>query len=1227
MKKHLWLAVVACMLIVCMFSVFASASGSSNTVYLNKDYSGADSDGTSDKPFTTIDAAFAALDTNADGTPDGGTIILKSDYTIAAKAATADVFPITSAETHITGLTGSETLIFTSTSNKKAVTCPSALKFSNLVINYSYSSVSSLDFYAQSSLTFGENLTFKVKGYPLADWSDGNSNARTKDIIVVLMGDSAVETNKAVFNMESGTISAVYGGSKSALLVEGEINIGGTAKIVKMLQCGSTASDVTTSKVNVSGNADVSTLYLGGHGDNKSVGSSIVNISGGTVGIIDTARTTGYKINNISLTISGTAVVNSFGSSSCNFVSGKTRTLTISKDMTIPTGFGSYWTNIVVPADADVNVTGEYTSASAAHKVDGTLKLNNETVAATLSSANTGSGTIYSGTLPPSGGEGGGSVTPPPTPTPTLLDTVYVGGANASSTNDGSAADKAVSTLAEAYALLKSTGGTIVLCGDVSAVATTGSSAPFPAKDGKVTIQGNTGSEVLSITPSASANTGKAISTEILSALEWKNLTFNWANPDDGALYIFSGPDFTIGEGVTILKNGAAFDSAKDRVAIRVSAYSNDSCTAPKFTQKSGILSAVYCGSDQVDISSYNVSILGDSKILIMLQGGATNNTVGAGEITIGGNADIAALYLGGYDSKSIVRKVESIDVTMTGGNIDKVIGARTENVEVGNVSFTVSGNSTIGAFAIGNHPSKTGTSYVLTIKDAIVLKGLDSYWTSIVMEDDAKVYLADAYTLGDNILSVADGAVMYLSSANNTTAPTNYVKSGSAQTGKVVLDAHNHTLTHVDAACSSTGADGNIEYWVCQDANCSGNGNCYLDEAGKKPVTVAGTKTTGGHDLTHNAEKVATDCFHPGNVEHWHCENCGKNYADSAATTEITTNVVVNTTHDLEHIDAEPATHTEDGILEHWHCKLCDWRWSDEDLAHRLYSEIDPKTGHGEDLKQVDAKDASCTEDGCIEHQYCEDCDKYYTPNVYGDVFPSKLELTKAEVFIECRHELKHATAVAADTCLDEGNIEYWYCDTEGCANCGKFFSDAEGETEISEADTVIIGAHDLKKVDEVPAEADKAGTKAHWFCKRCEKFFSDAEGKTEVKASDLVIPALGYEVEKETETGVSIEGLENAAHGESYTFTVKLEEGYVKGKDFKVMVNGKELKANADGSYTILSVTGKLEITVTGAVKADSIIPDTGDHALILPMILLLALSAAGLTVLGVDTKRRRV
>ncbi len=47
--------------------------------------------------------------------------------------------------------------------------------------------------------------------------------------------------------------------------------------------------------------------------------------------------------------------------------------------------------------------------------------------------------------------------------------------------------------------------------------------------------------------------------------------------------------------------------------------------------------------------------------------------------------------------------------------------------------------------------------------------------------------------------------------------------------------------------------------------------------------------------------------------------------------------------------------------------------------------------------------------------------------------------------------HELTHVDAVPA-TCENPGNIEYWYC-----AGCGKYFSDAEGNNQIAQADTVI--------------------------------------------------------------------------------------------------------------------------------------------------------------------------
>ncbi len=47
--------------------------------------------------------------------------------------------------------------------------------------------------------------------------------------------------------------------------------------------------------------------------------------------------------------------------------------------------------------------------------------------------------------------------------------------------------------------------------------------------------------------------------------------------------------------------------------------------------------------------------------------------------------------------------------------------------------------------------------------------------------------------------------------------------------------------------------------------------------------------------------------------------------------------------------------------------------------------------------------------------------------------------------------HDLENISAKAS-TCVEGGNIEYWYC-----KDCDKFFADAEAETEITEAETLL--------------------------------------------------------------------------------------------------------------------------------------------------------------------------
>ena len=108
--------------------------------------------------------------------------------------------------------------------------------------------------------------------------------------------------------------------------------------------------------------------------------------------------------------------------------------------------------------------------------------------------------------------------------------------------------------------------------------------------------------------------------------------------------------------------------------------------------------------------------------------------------------------------------------------------------------------------------------------------------------------------------------------------------------------------------------------------------------------------------------------------------------------------------------------------------------------------------------------------------------------------------------------HTLKPVAAKAA-TCENPGNSAYWHCE-----GCGKYFSDAEGNTEIAENSWVIKAlGHNPVKVDRVEPTHEAAGCKEHWKCDRCGKLFSDAEGKTEVTEADLVIPPIDDEEEKE--------------------------------------------------------------------------------------------------------------
>lgn len=89
-----------------------------------------------------------------------------------------------------------------------------------------------------------------------------------------------------------------------------------------------------------------------------------------------------------------------------------------------------------------------------------------------------------------------------------------------------------------------------------------------------------------------------------------------------------------------------------------------------------------------------------------------------------------------------------------------------------------------------------------------------------------------------------------------------------------------------------------------------------------------------------------------------------------------------------------------------------------------------------------------------------------------------------------KCNHSMQHISAKAA-TCTEEGNIEYWYCD-----ECGKYFSDAEGKTEITAGETVLAKTGHIEVIDAaVSPTYDSTGLTEGSHCSKCGKILKNQD------------------------------------------------------------------------------------------------------------------------------------
>lgn len=98
------------------------------------------------------------------------------------------------------------------------------------------------------------------------------------------------------------------------------------------------------------------------------------------------------------------------------------------------------------------------------------------------------------------------------------------------------------------------------------------------------------------------------------------------------------------------------------------------------------------------------------------------------------------------------------------------------------------------------------------------------------------------------------------------------------------------------------------------------------------------------------------------------------------------------------------------------------------------------------------------------------------------------------------------------AATCTEDGNIEYYQCSDP---DCGKLYKDAAGTQEITKNDTIIKAGHtDLKPYPAKEPTCDKDGCVAYWFCTGCNNYYFDNNGAVGEKTTveKVAIPATGH-------------------------------------------------------------------------------------------------------------------
>ena len=385
------------------------------------------------------------------------------------------------------------------------------------------------------------------------------------------------------------------------------------------------------------------------------------------------------------------------------------------------------------------------------------------------------------------------------------------------------------------------------------------------------------------------------------------------------------------------------------------------------------------------------------------------------------------------------------------------------------------------------------------------------------------------------------------------------------------------HTLTKTEYKAATCTEDGNTEYYTCSVC-----GKIFKDESGTQETSVEAEKLVAtGHSLTKTEAKAAT-CTEDGNNEYYTCSACGKIFkdADGKTVTTVEAEKIAATGHTMTKIEAKSATCTEDGNKEYYTCSACGKAFKDADGKTVTTVEAEKIAATGHTMTKTDAKAATCTEDGNIAYWYCSVCNKYFSDE------NGTTEITLDDTVIKAHHTMTKTDAKAA-TCTEEGNNEYYTCSA-----CGKIFKDAEGTQETTvENEILAASGHKMSKNDAKAATCTEDGNNEYYSCSACGKAFKDADGKTVTTVEAEKIAATGHTMTKTDAKAATCTEDGNIAYwycsvcnkyfsDENGTTEITLDDTVIKAHHTMTKTDAKEPTCTAEGNnaYYTCSVCGKI-------------------------------------------------